>query len=87
MHRDTLCHLGIDVGDKAAVIDVYHRARDFGASVVKPPRTTWQEAPLHELWLEDPDGNLVEIYARLTDEELSNMPQDHVPVLLAPETV
>ena len=87
LHHDTLYHLGIDVGDKAAVIDVYHRGRDFGASVVKPPRTTWKGTPLHELWLEDPDGNLVEIYARLTDEELSNMPQDREPVLLAPEAV
>lgn len=87
LHHDTLYHLGIDVGDKAAVIDVYRRARDFGASVVKPPRTTWKGTPLHELWLEDPDGNLVEIYARLMDEELSIMPQDREPVLLAPEAV
>ena len=86
LHHDTLYHFGIDVGDKAAVIDAYHRARRFGASVVKPPRTTWKGTPLHELWLEDPDGNLVELYARLTDGELSHMPQDQEPILLAPNT-
>ena len=78
LHNGTLYHLGIDVGDKASVIDVYHRARDFGATLVKPPRTTWKATPRHELWLEDPDGNLIEIYARLTDEELSNMRKDSV---------
>ena len=86
LHHDTLYHLGIDVGDKAAVIDVYHRARDFGASIVKPPRTTWKGTPLHELWLEDPDGNLIEIYARLTDEELLHIPQDQEPIFLVPQT-
>ncbi len=86
LHHDTLYHLGIEVPDKAAVIDAYHRARHFGASVVKPPRTTWNGTPLHELWLEDPDGTLIEIYARLTARELSSMPQDQAPVLLAPQT-
>jgi thioredoxin type arsenate reductase len=85
LHHDTLYHFGIDVGDKAAVIDAFHHARRFGASVLKPPRTTWKGTPLHELWLEDPDGNLVEIYARLTDEELSHMPQDQEPIDLAAE--
>lgn len=86
LHHDTLYHLGIEVADKAAVIDAYHHARHFGASVVKPPRTTWNGTPLHELWLEDPDGTLIEIYARLTAQELSSMPQDQAPVLLAPQT-
>ena len=86
LHHDTLYHLGIEVADKAAVIDAYHHARHFGASVVKPPRTTWKGTPLHELWLEDPDGTLIEIYARLTAQELSSMPQDQAPVLLAPQT-
>lgn len=86
LHHDTLYHLGIDVRDRAAVIDAYHRARLFGAFVAKPPRTTWKGTPLHELWLEDPDGNLIEIYARLTEEELSQMPQDQEPLLLVPET-
>lgn len=85
LHHDTLYHLGIDVRDRAAVIEAYHRARLFGASVAKPPRTTWKGTPLHELWLEDPDGNLIEIYARLTEEELSQMPQDQEPLFLVPE--
>lgn len=30
----------------------------------KPARTTLRGTPLHELWLKDPDGNMIEIYAR-----------------------
>lgn len=86
LHRDTLFHLGIEVGSRAAVIDAYHHARLLGASVAKPPRTTWKGTPLHELWLEDPDGNLIEIYARLAAEELSQMPPDQEPVFLIPQT-
>ena len=86
LQHDTLHHLGIDVGDKATVIDTYRRAREFAACVVKPPRTTWAGTPLHELWLEDPDGNPVEIYAHLTDEELAEVPPDQQPVLLTPLT-
>jgi thioredoxin type arsenate reductase len=84
LHQDTLYHLGIGVADKAAVVDAYQRARTFGAHVEKPPRTTWKGTPLHELWLMDPDGNLVEIYARVTDAELSMKPADEAPVVLAP---
>jgi arsenate reductase len=54
-----------------------------GLKVNKPPRTTWRGTPLHELWLEDPDGNLVEIYARLTPEELAQKPEDLEPTALA----
>src|SRR5579875_1112935 len=75
-------YLGIEVADRAAVVDAYHRARNFGAHVEKPPRTTWKGTPLHELWLKDPDGNLIEIYARLTDAELAAKPEDELPVLL-----
>ncbi|MDZ7669521.1 MAG: VOC family protein [Gammaproteobacteria bacterium] len=86
LHHDTLYHLGIGVGDKAAVVDAYHRAVAVGATVTKPPRTTWKGTPLHELWLEDPDGNLVEVYARLTDAELAAKPADEAPVYLVPGT-
>lgn len=85
LHHDTLYHLGIGVADKAAVVDAYQRAGAFGAHVEKPPRTTWKGTPLHELWLTDPDGNLIEIYARLTDAELSMKPADEAPVFLAPD--
>jgi len=54
-----------------------------GLTVTKPPRTTWRGTSLHELWLEDLDGNLVEVYARLTDEELAERPEDLKPVGLA----
>lgn len=86
LHHDTLYHLGIALPDRAAVIDAYHRARAFGACISKPPRTTWRGTPLHELWLEDPDGTLIEIYARLTPAELADMPADQAPVFLVPGT-
>lgn len=82
LHHDTLYHLGIEVANRAAVVDAYHRARNFGDHVEKPPRTTWKGTPLHELWLKDPDGNLIEIYARLTEAELAAKPEDELPVLL-----
>lgn len=86
LHHDTLYHLGVGVADKAAVIDAYHRAVAAGLPVEKPPRTTWKGMPLHELWLTDPDGNLIEIYARLTDAELATKPVDELPEFLVPGT-
>lgn len=83
LHHDTLYHLGIGVADKRAVIHAYELARAAGVVVQKPPRTTWRGTPLHELWLEDPDGNLVEVYARLTDEELASKPASLDPTALA----
>ncbi|MDP2310647.1 MAG: VOC family protein [Pseudomonadota bacterium] len=82
LHHDTLYHLGVGVQGKAAVIHAGALARAAGITVMKPPRTTWRGTPLHELWLEDPDGNLVEVYARLTDEELAEKPDDLEPTLL-----
>ncbi len=86
LHHDTLYHLGIELGDKAAVVAALHQARAIGAMVEKPPRTTWKGTPLHELWLSDPDGNLIEIYARLTDAELAQKPADELPIHLVPGT-
>lgn len=86
LHHDTLYHLGIGVADRDAVIDAYNRAVAFGAHIEKPPRTTWQGTPLHELWLKDPDGTLIEIYARLTDEELAGKPADELPEYLVAGT-
>jgi arsenate reductase len=82
LHHDTLYHLGIGVADKQAVIRAFQLAESAGVTVKKPPRTTWRGTPLHELWLEDPDGNLVEIYARLTAEEHAAKPADQEPVAL-----
>lgn len=79
---NALYHLGVALPDRAAVIDAYHRARTLGATIEKPPRTTWRGTPLHELWLRDPDGNLVELYARLTDAELAQRPYDLEPTAL-----
>ncbi len=83
LHRDTLYHLGIAVADKAAVVRSYELAKAAELTVSKPPRTTWRGTPLHELWLEDPDGNLVEIYARLTPDELAEKPESLEPTALA----
>lgn len=82
LHHDTLYHLGVGVTDKESVIDAEDKARNAGWSIHKPTRTTWRGTPLHELWLKDPDGNLIEIYARLTAEELAKMPEDKEPVFL-----
>jgi thioredoxin type arsenate reductase len=86
LHQDTLYHLGVEVADRKGVVDAFEGARAVGAHVEKPPRTTWKGTPLHELWLKDPDGNLVEIYARLTAAELSGKPADEAPVFLVPGT-
>ena len=86
LRHDTLYHLGIGVADRAAVIDAYHRAVAFGVPVAKPPRTTWQGTPLHELWLTDPDGTLIEIYARLSEDELAARPADAQPEYLVAGT-
>lgn len=82
LHHDTLYHLGVEVPDRAAVIDAQRRARAAGFPIHKPARTTWRGTPLHELWLLDPGGNLVEVYARLTDDELAACPADLEPTFL-----
>ncbi|WAL84859.1 VOC family protein [Pandoraea sp. XJJ-1] len=82
----SLYHLGLGVAGKAQVIAAYHAALAAGAPIVKPPRTTWRGTPLHELWLRDPSGYLIEVYARLTVEELAQMPTDQEPTLLVPST-
>lgn len=84
LHQDSLYHLGIAVADRAAVIRAQHQAEVAGYTVTKPARTTWRGTPLHELWLSDPGGNAVEIYARLTAAELAEMPADQEPLLLGP---
>lgn len=86
LHQDTLYHLGIGMADRQSVVDAYHQAVAFGARVEKPPRTTWKGTPLHELWLKDPDDTLIEIYARLTDTELAEVPADGLPDYLVPGT-
>ncbi|MBA3396013.1 MAG: VOC family protein [Deltaproteobacteria bacterium] len=82
LHQDTLYHLGIAVADRTSVLRAFQLAKAAGLTVTKPPRTTWRGTPLHELWLEDPSGNQVEIYARLTDEELATRPADLEPTAL-----
>ena len=79
-------HIGLGVPDKAAVIESYVRAKAQGVTIVKPPRTTWRGTPLHELWLRDPTGYGIEVYARLTAQELASMPADQEPSYLVPGT-
>lgn len=86
LHHDTLYHLGVGVAGKEAVINAYHLAVAAKAHVEKPPRTTWKGTPLHELWLKDPYGTLIEIYARLTEAELAERPADEAPLYLVPGT-
>ena len=74
--------LGIEVTDREAVIAAHRRAEASGWTIHKPARTTWRGTPLHELWLKDPGDNLIEIYARLTDAELAQMPVDKEPWFL-----
>lgn len=83
LHHDTLYHLGIDVGTKEAVVEAHRRAEAAGWPIHQPARTTWRGTPLHELWLKDPGDNLIEIYARLTEAELAEMPADREPVFLS----
>lgn len=82
LHQDTMYHLGIGVATKAEVLACQDRAQDGDFPIEKPARTTWRNMPLHELWLKDPGGNLVEIYAMLTADELAEMPADMEPVVL-----
>lgn len=86
LHHDTLYHLGIELADKDAVIEAYDKALAFGAHVEKPPRSTWRGTPLHELWLKDPDGTLIEVYARMKDEDFAARPKDYSPVFLVEGT-
>lgn len=83
LHQDTLYHLGIEVADAGAVVAAQRRAEAAGFPVHKPARTTWRGTPLHELWLTDPGGNLVEIYARPTQAQLAQAPEDQAPTALA----
>jgi len=85
LHHDTLYHLGMGVSSKDKVVEFYHSAVENGFHIEKPPRTTWRGTPLHELWVKDPDGTLIEIYARLMDDELKDMPKDKEPVFLVQE--
>ena len=82
----SLYHLGLGVAGKAEVIAAFHAAQAAGAEIVKPPRTTWRGTPLHELWLRDPTGYGIEVYARPTPGELATMPADQEPSYLVPGT-
>lgn len=82
LHHDTLYHLGMGVTSKDTVLEFYHSAVENEFQIEKLPRTTWRGTPLHELWMRDPDGTLIEVYARLTCEELESMPVDKEPLFL-----
>ena len=82
----SLYHIGLGVPDKAAVLESFQRAKAQGIPIIKPPRTTWRGTPLHEVWLRDPTGYGIEVYARLTSDELAAMPDDQKPTDLMPGT-
>lgn len=75
-------HLGIGCETREALLQIYRGAVERGFDVVETPQTTWKGTPLHQLWLRDPEGHRVEIYARLTAEELAARPSDDRPVAL-----
>ena len=64
-------HLGIGCASKAKLLEAYRSALDHEFEVEAAPETTWSGTPLHQLWLRDPDGTRVEVYARLTEDELA----------------
>lgn len=69
------------------VVTVCDNAKESCPIFPRPvPRTTWKGTPLHELCLKEPDGNLIEVYARLTDVELAEKPADELPEFLVPGT-
>ena len=82
----SLYHIGLGVPDKAAVLESFQRAKAQGIPIIKPPRTTWRGTPLHEVWLRDPTGYGIEVYARLMSDELAAMPDDQKPTDLMPGT-
>ena len=59
----------------------YVDALAVGAAIEKPPRTTRNGAPLHELRLKHPNGNLSEISTRvcLTQNQQANQPPRRRP--------
>jgi protein-tyrosine-phosphatase/catechol 2,3-dioxygenase-like lactoylglutathione lyase family enzyme len=81
LHQDTLCQLRVELTDKGAVIDAHKTAVLAGWTLHKPAQTTWRGMPQHELWLKDPGGNLVEVYARLTNAEVSQAPPNYEPAV------
>ncbi|MEZ4268783.1 MAG: hypothetical protein R3F39_20705 [Myxococcota bacterium] len=84
LHQDTLYHLGVDVGTKARGWSRRGAAGgNRGLAYLQAREDDVERTPLHELWLQDPGGNLVEVYARLTEGELAAMPAGREPVMLA----
>ncbi|MCG8435029.1 MAG: VOC family protein [Gammaproteobacteria bacterium] len=79
---DRIHHIGLSVDGRDAVIDLQSRAYADGYDIQDYAKTTWHGTPMHQLWLVDPDGVKIEIYSKLTDEELGEMPEDKEPVLL-----
>ena len=75
-------HIGISVDGPQAIIDLQRRAQTDGIIVSDAAKTTWRGTAMHQLWLEDPDGLKIEIYSRLTEDELKDAPEDLEPVLL-----
>jgi len=79
---DTPHHWGIDVGSREAVIAAQQRAEAAGWAVREPARTTGHGPPRHELWLTDPGGNAIALYAPVTEAESVDKPAHSEPVSL-----
>ncbi len=75
-------HLGLGYPSKEELLRVYRAAVERGFDGIEAPQTTYGGTPLHQFWMRDPDGHRIEIYARLTADELSNKPADGQAVSL-----
>jgi arsenate reductase len=74
-------HHGIGVDSVQNLLLLYREAILNKFEMVKI-ETTWSGTPLHQLWLTDPDGNSVEIYCRLSDDELKKKPVNLIQTYL-----
>lgn len=80
-------HLGIGCENKQELLRIHRSAIEHDFDVTEAPHTTWKGTPLHQLWLRDPDGHRIEIYARLSREELARRPTDDRPVPITEDAV
>ena len=57
-------HVGVELENKEALIEAQRNVKAHGGTLHRPLRTVRANINVHELWLKDPGGNLIELYAR-----------------------
>lgn len=75
-------HIGIEVSTCDDVIEKFDSALSEGVEIRREPETTYSGTPLHQLWLKSPDGTDVEVYARLSADELIEYEHDQAQTSL-----